>query len=207
MMSDESIIVEGTGSVFLAGPHLVKAAIGEETDAERLGGSETHSSISGITDYKVSSDAEAIELIRNLVSKTGARPSAGFDRVSPREPKFSPREIYGILPRDRSKPYDFYEILARIVDDSEIDEYKLSYGRTVICAYARVDGWAVGIVANQRTTVKAKKPDGSSELQIGGVIYSESADKAARFIMNCNQKRIPLVFFQDVTGFMVGTRA
>ncbi len=207
IMSDEAIIVEGTGSVFLAGPHLVKAAIGEETDAERLGGSETHSSISGITDYKVSSDAEAIELIRNLVSKTGARPSAGFDRVSPREPKFSPREIYGILPRDRSKPYDFYEILARIVDDSEIDEYKLSYGRTVICAYARVDGWAVGIVANQRTTVKAKKPDGSSELQIGGVIYSESADKAARFIMNCNQKRIPLVFFQDVTGFMVGTRA
>ena len=207
IMSDEAIIVEGTGSVFLAGPHLVKAAIGEETDAERLGGSETHSSISGITDYKVSSDAEAIELIRNLVSKTGARPSAGFDRVSPREPKFSPREIYGILPRDRSKPYDFYEILARIVDDSEIDEYKLSYGRTVVCAYARVDGWAVGIVANQRTTVKAKKPDGSSELQIGGVIYSESADKAARFIMNCNQKRIPLVFFQDVTGFMVGTRA
>lgn len=207
IMSDEAIIVEGTGSVFLAGPHLVKAAIGEETDAERLGGAETHSSISGITDYKAKSDDEAIKLIRDLVSKFGARPAAGFDRITSRKPKFPPEEIYGIMPRDRAKPYDFYEILARIVDDSEIDEYKSNYGRTLICAYARVDGWSVGVVANQRTTVRAKKPDGSSELQIGGVIYSDSADKAARFIMNCNQKRIPLVFFQDVTGFMVGTRA
>ncbi len=207
IMSDEAIIVEGNGSVFLAGPHLVKAAIGEETDTEKLGGAETHSSISGITDYKVKSDVEAIELIRNLVSKLGAQPVAGFDRIQSISPSFSQDEIYGIIPQDRAKPYDFYEVLARIVDGSEIDEYKSDYGKSLICAYARVDGWAVGIVANQRTTVKAKNSDGSSELQIGGVIYSHSADKAARFIMNCNQKKIPLVFFQDVTGFMVGTRA
>ncbi len=207
IMSDESIIVEGTGSVFLAGPYLVKAAIGEETDVEKLGGAETHSSISGITDYKVKNDSEALSLIRDLISKTGQRDKAGFDRTESRPPKFDPGEIYGIIPNDRSKPYDMYEILARIVDGSEINEYKASYGKSVICAYARIDGWAVGIVANQRTTVKSKKPDNSSEMQIGGVIYSESADKAARFIMNCNQKRIPLVFLQDVTGFMVGTRA
>ncbi len=207
IMSDESIIVEGTGSVFLAGPFLVKAAIGEETDVEKLGGAETHSTISGLTDYKVKSDAEALKLIRNLVSKLGAPTSAGFDRIKPKPPAFGPREIFGIIPTDRTKPYDMYEILARIVDDSELDEYKSTYGRSIICAYARVDGWAVGIVANQRTTVKSKRPDNSAEMQIGGVIYSDSADKAARFIMNCNQKRIPLVFFQDVTGFMVGTRA
>jgi 3-methylcrotonyl-CoA carboxylase beta subunit len=207
IMSDESIIVEGTGSVFLAGPFLVKAAIGEETDVEKLGGAETHSAISGLTDYKVKSDSEALELIRNLVSKFGAPHTAGFDRIGPKLPKFDRREIYGIIPGDKSKPYDMYEVLGRIVDDSVMDEYKATYGKSIICAYARVDGWAVGIVANQRTTVKSKRPDNSAEMQIGGVIYSDSADKAARFIMNCNQKRVPLVFFQDVTGFMVGTRA
>ncbi len=207
IMSDESIIVEGTGSVFLAGPYLVKAAIGEDTDTEKLGGAETHSSISGITDYKVKTDLEAIKLIRDLVSKIGPHEKAGFDRSEPRLPKSDPQELYGIVPGDRAKPYDMYEVIARIVDGSEIDEYKATYGKSLICGYARIDGWAAGIVANQRTTVRSKKPDDSSEMQIGGVIYSESADKAARFIMNCNQKRIPLVFLQDVTGFMVGTRA
>ena len=207
IMSDESIIVEGTGSVFLAGPHLVKAAIGEETDQERLGGAETHSSISGITDYKVKSDAEALELIRKLISRSGTKDKAGFERSEPHPPKFDPKEIFGIIPSERSKPYDMYEIISRIVDRSDIDEYKATYGKSLICAYARVDGWSVGIVANQRTTVKSRKADDSNEMQIGGVIYSDAAEKAARFIMNCNQKRIPLVFLQDVTGFMVGTRA
>ncbi len=207
IMSDESIIVEGTGSVFLAGPYLVKAAIGEETDTERLGGADTHSSISGIVDYKVKSDEEALELIRSLVSKFGISAKAGFDRAKPYPPKFDQTEIYGIIPGDRSKPYDMYDLLGRVIDNSDFDEYKATYGKSIICGYARVDGWAVGIVANQRSIVKSKQPDGSSEMQIGGVIYSESADKAARFIMNCNQKRIPLVFLQDVTGFMVGTRA
>lgn len=207
IMSDESIIVEGTGSVYLAGPHLVKAAIGEETDTEQLGGSETHTAISGIADYKVKSDAEALELIRELVGKIGPHPTAGFNRTKSRPPASRPEEIYGNIPVDRSKPYDMYEIIGRLVDNGELDEYKLTYGMSLICAYARIDGWAVGIVANQRTTVKAKRPDNSSEMQIGGVIYSDSADKGARFVMNCNQKRIPLVFLQDVTGFMVGTRA
>lgn len=207
IMSDESIIVEGTGSVFLAGPHLVKAAIGEDTDTETLGGAETHSSISGITDYKVKSDEEAIDLIRDLISKIGHTNQAGFDRINSRPPAFDQGEILGILPSDRTKPYDMYEILARILDGSELDEYKANYGKTIICGYGRVDGWAVGVVANQRMITRAKRPDNTQEMQIGGVIYSDSADKAARFIMNCNQKRIPLVFFQDVTGFMVGTRA
>ncbi len=207
IMSDESIIVKGTGSVFLAGPYLVKAAIGEDTDVERLGGADTHSSVSGITDYEVESDAEALNLIRDLISKTGKTPSAGFDRVKPEPPKRDPDEIYGIIPGDRSKPYDMYEVIARITDNSELDEYKASYGKSLICAYARIDGWAVGIVANQRTVVKSRHPDDSLEMQIGGVVYSDSADKAARFVMNCNQKKIPLVFLQDVTGFMVGTRA
>jgi len=207
IMSDESIIVEGTGSVFLAGPHLVKAAIGEETDIERLGGAETHSSISGITDYKVKSDLEALKLIRDLISHRGLQEKAGFERSEPHPPKFDPKEISGIIPVERSKPYDMYEIISRIVDKSEIDEYKATYGKSLICAYARVDGWSVGIVANQRTAVRSRKADNSSEMQIGGVIYSDAANKAARFIMNCNQKRIPIVFFQDVTGFMVGTRA
>ena len=207
IMSDESIIVEGTGSIFLAGPHLVKAAIGEETDIEKLGGAEVHSSISGITDYKVSSDAEALELVRRLISHHGSKGSAGFDRIESFSPKDDPKQIYGVLPSERSKPYDMHEIIGRIVDKSEIDEYKATYGQSLICAYARVDGWSVGIIANQRTTVKSKKADDFSEMQIGGVIYSDAADKAARFIMNCNQKQIPLVFLQDVTGFMVGTRA
>ncbi len=207
IMSDESIIVEGTGSVFLAGPYLVKAAIGEDTDTESLGGAETHSSISGITDYKVKSDEEALDLIRGLISKLGAPAKAGFDRIASSGPKFDQKEIYGIIPEERSKPYDMYELLGRTIDASDFDEYKATYGKSIICGYARVDGWAVGIIANQRTIVKSKQPDGSSEMQIGGVIYSQSADKAARFIMNCNQKRIPLVFLQDVTGFMVGTRA
>jgi 3-methylcrotonyl-CoA carboxylase beta subunit len=207
IMSDESIIVEGTGSVFLAGPHLVKAAIGEETDIEKLGGAETHSSISGITDYKTKSDSDALRLIRDLISHIGPAGKAGFDRSKSHQPKFGSKEIYGIIPAERSKPYDMYEIISRIVDNSEIDEYKATYGKSLICAYARINGWSVGIVANQRTTVRSRKPDDSNEMQIGGVIYSDAADKAARFIMNCNQKRIPLVFLQDVTGFMVGTRA
>jgi acetyl-CoA carboxylase carboxyltransferase component len=203
IMSDEALIVEGTGSVFLAGPHLVKAAIGEEIDIETLGGATVHSEISGVTDYKCKNDEEAIETIRSIISKLGETPKANFNRIEPRPPKYDPYEIYGIIPKDITRPYDMYEILARIVDDSEIDEYKAGYGKTLICAYARIDGWAVGIVANQRSIVKTKL----GEMQVGGVIYSDSADKAARFIMNCNQKRIPLVFFQDVTGFMVGKRA
>jgi len=203
IMSDEALIVEGTGSVFLAGPHLVRAAIGEEVDIETLGGATTHSEISGVTDYKVKNDEEALTTIRSIVSKFGNRPKLGLDRSDPRPPRFDPEEIYGIIPDDRTRPFDMYQVLARIVDESEIDEYKAGYGKTVITAYARVDGWAVGIVANQRSIVRTKR----GEMQVGGVIYSDSADKAARFIMNCNQKRIPLVFFQDVTGFMVGTRA
>ena len=203
IMSDEALIVEGTGSVFLAGPHLVKAAIGEEIDIETLGGATVHSEISGVTDYKCKNDEEAIETIRSIISKLGETPKANFNRIEPRPPKYDPYEIYGIIPKDITRPYDMYEVLARIVDDSEIDEYKAGYGKTLICAYARIDGWAVGIVANQRSIVKTKL----GEMQVGGVIYSDSADKAARFIMNCNQKRIPLVFFQDVTGFMVGKRA
>ncbi|MCX7878083.1 MAG: acyl-CoA carboxylase subunit beta [Ignavibacteria bacterium] len=203
IMSDEALIVEKTGSVFLAGSHLVKAAIGEDIDNEALGGAEVHSEISGVTDYKMKDDRECLETIRNIISRMGKTVTAGFDRTDPSDPDYSPDEIYGIIPEDRSKPYDMYELIARIVDKSEIDEYKAGYGKTLITAYARIDGWAVGIVANQRTVVKTKK----GEMQVGGVIYSDSADKGARFIMNCNQKKIPLLFLQDVTGFMVGSRA
>jgi len=203
VMSDEAMIVEGTGSVFLAGSHLVKAAIGEEIDNEHLGGALVHSEISGVTDHRVAGDAECLARIRSIMAKTGARPKAGFDRGIPSPPRFEPSEIYGILPADRTKPYDTHEVLARIVDGGDLDEYKAGYGRTIITGYARIDGWAVGIVANQRAVVKTS----SGEMQVGGVIYSDSADKAARFVMNCNQKLIPLVFFQDVTGFMVGSRA
>jgi len=203
IMSDEAMIVDKTGSVFLAGSHLVKAAIGEEIDNEQLGGASIHCDISGVTDHKMANDDECLEKIRSIISKLGVRPTAGFDRITPVQPKFDSAEIHGLLPLDRTKPYDMYEVLARIVDGSEIDEYKESYGKTVITGYARVDGWAVGIVANQRAVVKTAK----GEMQVGGVIYSDSADKAARFILNCNQKRIPLAFFQDVTGFMVGSRA
>jgi 3-methylcrotonyl-CoA carboxylase beta subunit len=207
IMSDEALIVEGEGSVFLAGSHLVRAAIGEKIDNESLGGARVQSNISGVTDYIMKDDKECITQIRSLVDKFGKRDSAGFDRIESRPPKFETKEIQGILPEDTIKQYDMYEVIARIVDDSIIDEYKAGYGKTIITAYARIDGWAVGIVANQRNVVKTESAKGAGEMQVGGVIYSDSADKATRFIMNCNQKKIPLVFLQDVTGFMVGSRA
>lgn len=203
IMSDEAMIVDGTGSVFLAGSYLVKSAIGEDIDNETLGGASTHSEISGVTDYKMPNDKAALDRIKSLISKMGKGPGQHFARVKPEPPKHDPKEIMGILPASRSKPYDTYAILDRIIDRGSWDEYKAGYGKTIVCGYAFIDGWAVGIVANQRSVVKTKK----GEMQIGGVIYSDSADKAARFIMNCNQKRIPLVFFQDVTGFMVGSRS
>jgi 3-methylcrotonyl-CoA carboxylase beta subunit len=207
IMSDEALIVEGEGSVFLAGAHLVRAAIGEKIDNESLGGARVQSNISGVTDYVMKDDKKCLAQIRSLIDKFGKRETAGFDRMESKPPKFSPKEIYGLLPEDTIKPYDMYEVIARIVDDSVIDEYKGGYGKTVITAYARIDGWAVGIVANQRSVVKTESLKGSGEMQVGGVIYSDSADKATRFIMNCNQKKVPLVFLQDVTGFMVGSRA
>jgi 3-methylcrotonyl-CoA carboxylase beta subunit len=203
IMSDEAMIVEGTGSIFLAGSYLVKAAIGEQVDNETLGGATTHSEISGVTDYKFTSDQECLQAIRNIFDKIGAPAQAGFNRVAPALPRADPAEIYGLLPQDRVKPYDMREIIRRLVDNSELEEYKALYGQTLICGLARIDGWAVGIVANQRKIVKSRK----GEMQMGGVIYSDSADKAARFIMNCNQKKIPLVFLQDVSGFMVGSKA
>ena len=203
IMSDEALIVEGTGSVFLAGPYLVKAAIGEEIDTEALGGASVHSEISGVTDHKMKNDEECLEKIRSMIGKLGQSPAARFDRIKPKVPKYPAEEIYGILPADRTKPFDTYQVLARLLDDGEMDEYKADYGKTVITGYGRIEGWAVGIVANQRSVVKTK----TGEMQIGGVIYSDSSDKATRFIMNCNQKLIPLVFLQDVTGFMVGSRA
>ncbi len=205
LMSDEAIIVEGTGSVFLAGPALVEAAIGEKTGIEPLGGADMHASISGVIDYKVKDDAEALATIRSLVEKFS--PLKGqhslFSREESRLPAFDTDEIYGILSADHSKPYSTYQVLSRILDASEFDEYKAEYGKTLICGFGRIDGWAVGVVANNREIVRS----GKGEMQVGGVIYSDSADKAARFIMNCNQRGIPLVFLQDVTGFMVGTRA
>ena len=203
IMSDETMIVEKTGSVFLAGPYLVKAAIGEEPDIEALGGAEMHSEISGVTDYKMPNDEACLESIRSIISKLGHTQKAGFDRIAPKNPARPAEDAYGLVPDDRTKPYDMSAVLRTIVDEDEFDEYKPGYGKTIITAYGRIDGWAVGIVANQRSVTKTKK----GEMQVGGVIYSESADKGARFIMNCNQKKIPLVFFQDVTGFMVGTRA
>lgn len=203
IMSDEAMIVDKTGSVFLAGSHLVKAAIGEEIENEALGGASVHCEISGVTDHKMKDDDECLKKIRSIIGKLGKKPRLELDRQSPMAPRFAGEEIYGILPNDRSKPYDMYQVLARIVDDSELDEYKAGFGKTLITGYARIDGWAVGIVANQRSVVKTAQ----GEMQIGGVIYGDSADKAARFIMACNQKIIPLIFFQDVTGFMVGSRA
>ena len=203
IMSDEALIVEGTGSIFLAGPYLVKAAIGEDVDMETLGGATTQSEISGITDYKMPDDKTCLETIRDLVDKFGTFENAGFDRKEAQPPKENPEEIHGIFPDNPSKPYDTLEILKRLVDESKLTEYKKGYGKTIICAYARIDGWAVGIVANNRKVVKTTK----GEMQFGGVIYSDSADKASRFIMNCNQKKIPLVFLHDVTGFMVGKRS
>ncbi len=209
IMSDEALIVDGTGSVFLAGPFLVKAAIGEDVDIQTLGGAATHSQISGVTDYEMPDDATCLATVRDLVSKFGPRPHFGFNRIEPVPPAFDPEEIYGLMPTSGMQPYDMREILARIVDAGSWTEYKARFGQTLLTGYARIDGWSVGIVANQRTTVKAKagKKAHTDELQAGGVIYSDSADKAARFVMNCNQKRIPIVFLQDVTGFMVGTRA
>lgn len=201
IMSDESIIVEGTGSIFLAGPYLVKSAIGEVVDKETLGGAETQTAISGVCDYKVKDDKEALDTIKKLIDKYGKFETAGFDRVKSKKPKSTEKEIYGIF--STTKPYDVREVIKRLVDNSELTEYKAEYGETIVCAYARVDGWSVGIVANQRSIIKNKK----GEVKIGGVIYSDSADKAARFIMLCNQKKIPLVFMQDVTGFMVGSRS
>lgn len=203
IMSDEALIVDKTGSVFLAGSHLVKAAVGEEIDNESLGGARVHCEISGVTDHKVANDEECLEKIRSIMSKIGATEKATFNRDVSVDPAYPAEEMLGILPDDRTRPYDMYQVLARIIDGSNLDEYKAGYGKTLITGYARVDGWAVGIVASQRSVVKTAK----GELQVGGVIYSDSADKAARFVLNCNQKKIPLVFFQDVTGFMVGSRA
>ena len=203
IMSDEAMIVEGTGSVFLAGSYLVKSAIGEDVDNETLGGAITHCEISGVTDYKQPNDQTCLDSIRNIFSKIGDYTKAGFDRITAAMPKLDEKEIYGILPENREKPYDMREIIMRLVDNSELEEYKTGYGQSIICGLGRIDGWAVGIVANQRKVVKSRK----GEMQFGGVIYSDSADKATRFIMNCNQKKIPLVFLQDVTGFMVGSRS
>lgn len=203
IMSDESLIVEGNGSIFLAGPYLVKAAIGENVDKEVLGGAVTQTAISGVCDYKMKDDKECLDTIKKLIDKYGKFESAGFDRIKAKKPKLNEKDIYGIYTSATAKPYDIREIIKRIVDDSEFTEYKEDYGQTIVTAYARIDGWSVGIVANQRSVVKSAK----GEVQIGGVIYSDSADKAARFIMLCNQKKIPLIFLQDVTGFMVGSRS
>ncbi len=203
IMSDEALIVEKTGSIFLAGSYLVKAAIGETVDNETLGGATTHSEISGVTDYKAADDKDALERIRSIVEKMGDRPTAGFNREDSRPPALKEDEIFGLLPGSRSEPYDMLKIIGRITDDSVFEQYKEGFGKSLLCGYARIDGWAVGIVANQRKVTRTAK----GEMRIGGVIYSDSADKATRFIANCNQKRIPLVFLQDVTGFMVGSKS
>ena len=203
IMSDESIIVDKTASIFLAGSYLVKAAIGENIDNETLGGATTHCEISGVTDYKAKNDKDALDKIKRIVEKIGDFEKAGFNKVKSEAPIENEEEIFGILPKERNTPYDMLEIIKRLVDKSEFDQYKEGYGQTIIAGYARIDGWAVGIVANQRKLVKTKK----GEMQFGGVIYNDSADKATRFIANCNQKKIPLVFLQDVTGFMVGSNS
>jgi acetyl-CoA carboxylase carboxyltransferase component len=203
IMSDEAMIVDKTGSIFLAGSYLVKAAIGETIDNETLGGATTHCEISGVTDYKAKDDKDALDRIKSIVGKIGDFDKAGYNRVKSEKPALDPNDIYGIIPKSRADQYDMYEIIKRMVDNSEFDEYKGDYGKTLITAYARIDGWAVGIVANQRKVVKNAK----GEMQFGGAIYSDSADKATRFIANCNQKKIPLVFVQDVTGFMVGSKS
>jgi 3-methylcrotonyl-CoA carboxylase beta subunit len=203
IMSDEVMIVDKTGSIFLAGSYLVKAAIGEDIDNETLGGATTHCEISGVTDNKFPNDQACLDHIRNLFDKLGAFQKAGFDRTEAKLPKEKQSDIYGLIPSDRTKPYDMVEVIKRLVDNSEFEEFKALYGKTIVCGFARIDGWAVGIIANQRKVVKTKK----GEMQMGGVIYSDSADKTARFIMNCNQRKIPLVFVQDVSGFMVGSKA
>ncbi len=203
IMSDEALIVDKTGSIFLAGSYLVKAAIGENIDNETLGGATTHCEISGVTDYKANDDKDALETIKNIVGKIGDFENAGYNRTKAMKPKENPDDIFGIVPASRTDQYDMLEIINRLVDDSDFEEYKKGYGKTILTGYARIDGWAVGIVANQRKVVKTTK----GEMQFGGVIYSDSADKATRFIANCNQKKIPLVFLQDVTGFMVGSKS
>ncbi len=203
IMSDEALIVDKTGSIFLAGSYLVKAAIGESIDNETLGGATTHCEISGVTDYKSKNDADALNTIKNIIDKIGDFDKAGYNRIEAKPPKENPEEMFGILPKNRSDQYDMNDIIKRLVDDSEFDEYKAGYGQTIITGYARINGWAVGIVANQRKLVKTAK----GEMQFGGVIYNDSADKSTRFIANCNQKKIPLVFIQDVTGFMVGSKS
>jgi len=203
IMSDETLMVEGNGSIFLAGPYLVKAAVGEDVDAEILGGAATHNEISGIADYKFATEQECLDQVKKIISKLGASKNAGFNRTTPVLPVKNPEELYGMFPAGNAKPYNMLDIIDRIVDSSGFEQFKEHYGKTMLCGYARIDGWAVGIVANQRLVTKNKK----GELQMGGVIYNDSADKAARFIMNCNQKKIPLVFLHDVTGFMVGSRS
>jgi acetyl-CoA carboxylase carboxyltransferase component len=203
VMSDEAIIVDKTASIFLAGSYLVKAAIGETIDNETLGGATTHCELSGVTDYKAKNDTDALDKIKSIMDKIGDFDQAGYNRSLAKKPKANPEELYGILPQSRADQYDMYEIIKRLVDNSEFEEYKADYGKTIITAYARIDGWAVGIVTNQRKLVKNAK----GEMQFGGVIYNDSADKATRFIANCNQKKIPLVFLQDVTGFMVGSKS
>jgi 3-methylcrotonyl-CoA carboxylase beta subunit len=203
VMSDEAIIVDKTASIFLAGSYLVKAAIGETIDNETLGGATTHCELSGVTDYKAKDDSDALDKIKSIIDKIGDFEKAGFSKVPAKNPKENPEDLYGILPKSRADQYDMYEIIKRLVDGSEFEEYKAKYGKTLITAYARIEGWAVGIVANQRKLVKNAK----GEMQFGGVIYNDSADKATRFIANCNQKKIPLVFLQDVTGFMVGSKS
>jgi acetyl-CoA carboxylase carboxyltransferase component len=208
IMSDEALIVDKTGSIFLAGSYLVKAAIGEEVDNETLGGATTHCEISGVTDNKFNSDEECLDAIKRIFSSIGEPENAGFNRIESKNPKKDPKEIYGHFPAERSQPYDMLEIVHRLVDESKFDEYKKDYGKSLICGYARIEGWSVGIVANQRKISKANKGKGHSpEMQMGGVIYSDSADKAARFILNCNQRKIPIVFIHDVNGFMVGSKA
>jgi 3-methylcrotonyl-CoA carboxylase beta subunit len=203
IMSDETLMVEGNGSIFLAGPYLVKAAVGEDVDSDTLGGAATHNEISGIADYKFATEQECLDQVKKIISKLGAPKQAGYNRVLPVMPAKNPQELYAMFPAGNAKPYNMLEIIERIVDNSEFEQFKEHYGKTMLCGYARIDGWAVGIVANQRLVQKNKK----GELQMGGVIYNDSADKAARFIMNCNQKKIPLVFLHDVTGFMVGSRS
>ena len=215
IMSDETLMVENNGSIFLAGSYLVKAAVGEDIDNETLGGAVTHTEISGIADYKFATEQECLNHIKKIFSKLGDQPKAGFNRVASLRPLKEEKDLYNIMPEGNAKPYNMRDIIERIVDKSDViptkeestqssfDEYKQDYGKTILCGYARIDGWAVGIVANQRLITKSKK----GEMQLGGVIYNDSADKAARFIMNCNQKKIPLVFLQDVTGFMVGSRS
>lgn len=203
IMSDEALIVDGTGSIFLAGPYLVKAAIGENVDKETLGGAKTHNQISGVTDYNMPDDATCLDTIKDLIGKMGHHPKSGINRIQAKSPIRDPKEILGIMPANRTKPYDTKALLECIADEGSLTYYKDEYGKTIICAYARVDGWSVGIVVNNRQVVK----NGKGEMQFGGVIYSDSADKATRFILNCNQKKIPLLFLHDVTGFMVGTRS